>query len=135
MKMKYLLITAIAALALLPSLALAQEKGATKLMNLQTAQDLQQMEVGDTIVMSCPTCQDTNTAVVSKSMKGMQPDEIKVMVKHLCPTCTTTIQTEGVGKSAVDTLVHSCNHCGSHEVTCCLVKKDGGPTPGMAGKQ
>ena len=131
MKMKYLLITAVAALALLPSLTMAQEKGATKLMKLQTVQDLQQVEAGDTILMSCPKCKDTFATVVTKPMKGMQPDEIKTVVKHLCPTCTTSIKTVGVGKNSEYKLVHTCNSCGSPDVSCCLMKKDGGKTEGM----
>ena len=131
MKMKLLLITVVAALAMLPSLTMAQEKGATKLMKLQTVQDLQQVEAGDTIIMSCPKCQDTFATVVTKPMKGMQPDQIKTVVQHLCPTCSTTIKTEGVGKNATDKLVHTCNTCGSTEVSCCLMKKNGGSTAGM----
>ena len=135
MKTKLLLIATIAALALLPSLAMAQEKGATKLIKLQTAEDLQQVEAGDTIVMSCPKCKDTNTTVVTKSLKGMQPEEIKTVVKHLCPTCSTSIKTEGMGKNAKSVLVHTCNSCGSEDVSCCLMKKGGGPTPGMDEKK
>jgi predicted outer membrane protein len=129
--MKYLLLTAIAALALLPSLGLAQEKGATKLMKVQTVQNLQQVEAGDTIVMSCPKCKDTFATVVTKPLKGMQPDQIKAVVKHLCPTCTTSIQTVVRGKHATDKLVHTCNSCGSPDVSCCLMQKDGGKTTGM----
>lgn len=135
MKMKLLLIATVAALALMPGLSMAQEKGATRLMKLSTVQDLQQVDKGDTILMSCPKCKDTYATVVVKPMKGMQPDEIKTVVKHLCPTCSTTIKTEGVGKNAVDKLVHTCNSCGSEEVTCCLMKKDGGPTTGMEEKK
>jgi len=131
MKMKLLLITAVAVLAMLPSLTMAQEKGATKLLNLHTVQDLQQVEAGDTLVMSCPKCKDTYVSVVTKPMKGMQPDEIKTVVEHLCPTCTTSIKTEGMGKNAKDTLVHTCNSCGSTDVSCCLMKKNGGKTEGM----
>ena len=131
MKTKYLLLAAIVALSLLPGLVSAQEKGATRLMKLQTVSDLQQVEAGDTVLMSCPKCQDTYASVVTKPMKGMQPDEIKTVVKHLCPTCTTTIKTEGVGKNAVNKLVHTCNSCGSAEVSCCLMKKGGGKTEGM----
>lgn len=130
MKTKILLIATIAALALVPSL-MAQEKGATRLMKLQTVQDLQQVEKGDTILMSCPKCQDTYATVVKKSLKGMQPDQISTVVKHLCPTCTTEIKTEGVGKNAVNKLVHTCNSCGSADVSCCLMKKGGGMTKGM----
>jgi hypothetical protein len=131
MKMKFLLIATIAALAMIPSLSIAQEKGATKLMKLQTVPDLQQVESGDTILMTCPKCKDTYAVVVTKSMKGMQPDQINTVLKHLCPTCSTTIKTEGVGKNAVNKLVHTCNSCGSEDVSCCLMKKGGGSTAGM----
>lgn len=129
--MKYLWIAAIAIIALLPSLALAEEKGATKLMKLQTPEDLQQVEVGDTILMSCPKCHDTFATVVTKPMKGVESSEMKAMMKHMCPTCTTSIKTEGIGKNAADKLVHTCNACGSTEVSCCLMKKNGGKTEGM----
>ena len=135
MKMKLLLITAVAALAMLPSLTMAQEKGATKLMKLQTVQDLQQVEAGDTIIMSCPKCTNTFATVVTTSLKGMQREQLTTVVKHMCPTCSTTIKTEGMGKNAVNKLVHTCNSCGSTEVTCCLMKKDGGPTSGMEDNQ
>ena len=126
-----LLIAVVALLALLPSLAMAQEKGATKLMQLRTAEDLQQVEAGDTIVMSCPKCKDTYATVVTKSLKGMPANQISNVVKHLCPTCTTSIKTKGVGKNAKNTLMHTCNSCGSKDVSCCLMKKGGGPTTGM----
>jgi hypothetical protein len=135
MKTKLLLIAAIAALALIPNLTMAQEKGAARLMKLTTVQDLQQVDTGDTIIMSCPKCKDTYATVVTKPMKGMQPAEIKQVVKHLCPTCSTTIKTVGVGKNAKDTLVHTCNSCGSEDVSCCLMKKGGGTTPGMEEKK
>ncbi|MEY4917021.1 MAG: hypothetical protein RL616_934 [Verrucomicrobiota bacterium] len=131
MKMKYVLIAAIAAIALLPSLALAQEKGATKLLKLQTPENLQQVEVGDTILMTCPKCQDTFASIVTKPMKGVESDEMKTMMKHMCPTCSTSIRTDGIGKNATDKLVHTCNACGSTEVSCCLMKKNGGKTEGM----
>lgn len=136
MKMKLLLIAAVAALAMIPTLTMAQDiKGAQRLMKIQKVEDLQQVEAGDTIVMSCPKCKDTYATVVTKNFKGSQPDEVKTIVKHLCPTCSTTIKTEGMGKNAVNKLVHTCNSCGSTEVTCCLMKKDGGPTPGMEEKK
>lgn len=131
MKTKVLLIAALAVLALLPALALAQEKGATKLIKLRTVEDLQQVQAGDTIIMSCQKCQDSYATVVTKTYKGASPEEVKTMVQHLCPTCQTAIKTEGSGKAAVNKLVHTCNTCGSTDVSCCLMKKDGGPTKGM----
>ena len=132
MKMKLLLLATVAAIAMLPSLMLAQEKGATTLLKpIRAVEDLQQVEAGDSIVMSCPKCKDTYVSVVVKSPKGSQPDEMRGMLKHLCPTCETTIKTEGMGKNAKNTLVHTCSSCGSTEVTCCLMKKNGGATTGM----
>ena len=133
MKMKLLLIATVAALAMLPNLTMGQQqiKGAQLLRPLQKVEDLQQVEAGDTIVMSCPKCKDTYATVVTKSMKGMQREQINTVVQHMCPTCSTTIKTEGMGKNAVNKLVHTCNACGSTDVTCCLMKKNGGATMGM----
>src|SRR5450755_125602 len=123
MKMKLLLIASVAALAMLPNLTMAQQqvKGAQLLRPLQKVEDLQQVEAGDMIVMSCPKCKDTYATVVTKSMKGMQSEQIRTVVKHLCPTCSTSIKTEGTGKNAKNKLVHTCNSCGSEKVTCCLM--------------
>jgi len=135
MKTKLLLVAIVASLALIPGLSMAQEKGATKLLPLRTVANLEQVEAGDTILMSCPKCKDTYSTVVVKSMKGSQPDEVRTMSKHLCPACSTSIKTEGMGKNAVNKLVHTCNSCGSEDVSCCLMKKDGGPTSGMEEKK
>ena len=133
MKKKLLLIVAVAVMALIPNLMQAQQqtKGAQLLMPIKTVEDLQQVEAGDTIIMSCPKCKDTYATVVTRSLKGMQNEELKTVVNHLCPSCSTTIKTEGVGKNAVNKVVHTCNTCGNMEVTCCLMKKNGGPTAGM----
>jgi len=135
MKTSLLTLAAITAIALASAQAFAQEKGATRLMKLKSTGDVQQIEAGDTIVMSCPKCQDIYVTVVTKPMKGMQPAEVQQVAKHLCPGCTTTIKTEGVGKNAKDKLVHTCNSCGSADVYCCTMKKGGGPTPGMEEKK
>lgn len=128
-----MLLATVVALAMIPNLTMAQQqvKGAQLLMKLQKVEDVQKVEAGDTIVMSCPKCKDTYATVVTKSLKGMQPDQITSVIKHLCPTCSTEIKTEGMGKNAVNKLVHTCKSCGSKEVTCCLMKKDGGSTEGM----
>jgi hypothetical protein len=130
-----ILAAAVVLLALVSNQAMAQEKGATRLMKLSTAQSVQQVEAGDTILMSCPKCKDTYVTVVTKPMKGMQPAEIQQVIKHLCPSCTTAIKTVGVGKNAKDTLVHTCNSCGSDDAYCCLLKKGGNPTSGMEEKK
>ena len=122
---------AIAGLAWLPSQALAQEKGAQKLMKVQTVEDLQKVEAGDTIVMTCPKCKDTYTQVVERTFKAVKPEELKTVAVHLCSSCNTKIVTKGVGKQAKDELVHTCTACGSEDVSCCVMKKGGKATPGM----
>jgi hypothetical protein len=131
---KAALTLAIVSLAWLPSRALAQEKLATKLMPLHTYEDLQKVDAGDTIVMTCPKCKDTYTQVVEKSFKTGTPDELKNVTIHLCSSCETKIVTKGTGKQAKNVLVHTCKTCGSENVTCCVMKKGGGPTPGMETK-
>ncbi len=125
---------AVAALAWLPSPALAQEKGAQKLMKVQTVEDLQKLDAGDVIVMSCPKCKDTYAQVVEKTFKTAKPEELKTITIHLCDKCDTKIVTKGMGKQARDTLVHTCKDCGSEDVTCCALKKGDLPTNGMEKK-
>jgi hypothetical protein len=122
---------AVIALVCLPSQALAQEKQATKLMKVHTYEDLQKVEAGDTIVMTCPKCKETYTQVAEKSFKTGTPDELKNVTIHLCSSCETKLVTQGTGRQAKSVLVHTCKTCGSENVTCCVMKKGGGPTPGM----
>ena len=128
---------ALAAIAFIsaPSAALAQMKGAQRLMKLQTAEDLQHVEKGDTIIMSCPKCKETYAQVVDKSLKGLKAGEMKNVPIHLCDKCDTKIVTQGTGHQAKDVLVHSCKDCGSEDVSCCLLKKHGGTTAGMEEKK
>jgi hypothetical protein len=119
-----------------PARTLAAEgKGASKLMPVKTVGDLQTVEKGDILVMSCPKCKDTYATVVEKSFKGMKREELETVVIHLCPSCETKIVTTGPGKFKTDKLVHACKTCGSEDVTCCLMKKNGGTTKGMEEKK
>ena len=137
MKLRLLKITcvglALAVLGILsaPTAALAQMKGAQRLMKLQTVEDLQHVQKGDIIVMSCPKCKETYAQVVDKSLKGLKAGEMKNVPIHLCDKCQTKIVTQGTGKQAKDTLVHSCKECGSEDVSCCVLKKHAGATKGM----
>jgi hypothetical protein len=115
---------AITALIATPLSGMAQERGAAqKLTKIETLQDLQNVNAGDTIVMTCPKCQEAYTQVVEKSFKGSKPEEIKTVPVHLCSECDTKIVHEGVGKQAKDVLVHTCKMCGSHDVACYVIKK------------
>ena len=118
-----------------PTAAFAQMKGAQRLMKLQTVEDLQHVEKGDILVMSCPKCKETYAQVVDKSLKGLKAGEMKNVPIHLCDRCDTKIVTQGTGHQAKDSLVHSCKDCGSQEVSCCLLKKNAGATKGMEEKK
>jgi hypothetical protein len=129
---------AVATFMTAPSAVFAQEKGAQKLMQLKpvkTVEDLQKVEAGDTVVMSCPKCKDSYATVVEKSFKGATPDQLKKVKIHLCPTCDTKIVTKGSGKNARDVLVHTCKSCGSEDAFCCVMKKGEAPTSGMEEKK
>ena len=131
------LVVAVAGLTLLANSALAQEKGAERLMKLQrlnTPADVQKVEAGDTIVMSCPKCKDTWVTVVQPMGKGGRQETATVQ-RHECPGCSTKIVTEGVGKQAKDKVVHTCKACGSKDVSCCVMKEGAGPTKGMEGNE
>jgi hypothetical protein len=129
------LVTALALLTIIsaPSTVSAQiqMKPAQKLMKVQTIDDLQKVEAGDIIIMSCPKCKETYAQVVDKSLKGMKAGELKKVPIHLCGTCETSIVTQGTGHQAKDALVHTCKTCGSQDVSCCVMKKNGGVTKGM----
>jgi len=127
------LIVAVAGFALLMNAVLAQEKGAERLMKLQrlnTPADVQKVEAGDTIVMSCPKCKDTWVKVVQPMGKGGRQETANIQ-RHECPGCDTKIVTEGVGKQAKSVVKHTCKQCGSEDMSCCVMKKGAGPTPGM----
>jgi hypothetical protein len=134
---RYVAALAIAGLMSLPAFTYAQEKGAQNLIQLQkvdTVKALQSVDAGDTIIMSCPKCKDTYATVVEKSFKAASADQLKTMKIHLCPACETKIVTKGTGKAAKNVVVHTCKTCGSNDVSCCVMKKGAGPTPGMEQK-
>ena len=122
----------------LPASAQTKGEGAGKLIQLKpvkTAEDLQKVEKGDTIVMSCPKCKETYATVVEKSFKGVNQDELKTMKIHLCAACDSKLVTEGQGKQAKQVLVHTCKACGSTDVSCCVMKKGDHATAGMEEKK
>jgi hypothetical protein len=112
--------------------AQAQEKGAQKLMQLKpikTTQDIEALQPGDAVVMSCPKCK-TITVNYVETTKGHIKDG-KVKQEHLCPGCETKIETKGVGKVAKNEVAHVCKKCGSEDLMCCVLKKGSGSTKGM----
>jgi hypothetical protein len=118
-----------------PAFGQDQEKGATKLLwskPVKTVADVQALEPGDMVSMSCPKCQNVQTVVVEKSFKATVPDQKKIVTTHLCPGCTTKIRPVGGKQEAKVT--HVCNGCGSEKVSCCAIKPGATPSPGMEKK-
>lgn len=111
--------------------------GAAKLIPLkpiQTVEDAQAVEPGDTVVMSCPKCRNSWMTVAPGPLKaGAAAPEMKVL-RHECPGCSAKIVTEGHGKAKTTKVVHVCNNCGSEDAYCCTTKQGAGPTPGMEKK-
>jgi hypothetical protein len=134
------LVMAVGSLLCAPLAVLAQApKGGEQMMKMlkpvKTAEDLQALDAGDTIAMSCPKCKNTTLSVVEKTFKAVKPEEMKTMQVHLCDSCETKIVTKGRGKQAENVLVHTCKICGSKDAFCCVQKKGAGATPGMEEKK
>lgn len=128
-----LLVVAVAGLALLGNSAVAQEKGAERLVNLQkrsAAPAVKQDKASDKIAMACPKCKDSWVSVVQPLEKNGRQETAKVL-RHECPGCKTKLVTEGVGKQAQDKVVHQCTQCGSENATGCATKPGAGATKGM----
>ena len=107
-----------------------QVKGAQLLMKPMTVGDVNKLEPGDSVVMSCPKCKTITVTYIDKTTKGAIKEE-KATQKHLCAGCETIIKTEGRGKQAKDVVVHVCKTCGSEDAFCCVMKKGSAPTKGM----
>lgn len=126
------LLLSMASLVWMPSNAFAQEKGAERLMKLSrlsTLADVEKVEAGDTVVMSCPKCKDIWVKVVRPTVKRGQ--ETALVAQHQCPGCDTKFVTEGTGKQAKSVVNHVCKQCGSEDAFCCVIKKGSDPTKGM----
>jgi hypothetical protein len=128
------LTVALAGLTLLTFNLAAQEKGAERLMQLpplSPVADVQKVQAGDTVAMSCPKCNDTWVTSVEKTGKAANPQEKRTVLRHECPGCSTRIVTEGVGKLAQNKVVHTCKHCGNEHASCCATKNSAHSTHGM----
>ena len=127
---------AVAAAAFMPANSWAQEKGSAKggsqllMKPIQTVQDLEALQPGDMIAMSCPKCKNITVTYVEPTYKATESKE-KVKSQHTCPGCATTITVEGHGKAKKDVVKHVCKTCGSKDAFCCVLKKGSVPTKGM----
>lgn len=129
------IVVALVGLLSLPTFAHAQrQEQAAKRMELKaikTVADTQAVEVGDSIVMSCPKCKNSWVTVVEAPTKtGAKPDS-RVEERHDCPGCEHKNVTVGHGKAKTDKVIHTCKMCGSEDAFCCVMKKGDKATLGM----
>ena len=121
-------------MAWLPQSLSAQERLGAKLVKLtplKTVADVEAVQPGDTVVMSCPKCKDSTITVVEKPGKTGSAEIERQVPVHKCPGCGAEITTVGQGKDKTRKVTHVCTHCGSKEAFCCATKKESGPTKGM----
>jgi hypothetical protein len=137
---KAILCTGLAAMALSvwgPHTARAQEamkpmKGGEHLVMLtqiNTTNQAAELKPGDTMAMVCAKCKSVMVHNVSTEKGHIQV--MTVGEKHLCPGCSSTITTVGVGKGKHNEVKHTCEKCGSDSVFCCATAPGTGATQGM----
>lgn len=132
------LVVVIASLAFLPNTALAQEKGAERLMRLnrRPSPEMNRLEVPKTVPMSCPKCRDVTVLVPDTNAKGGASllaggRPMKSVVRHQCEGCTTTLTAVGHGKTKKNLVQHTCTSCGADSKSCCDRTGKLTPTRGM----
>lgn len=135
------LILAISMLAIfeLKSHAAEQAKGGPKLQQMNrvaTLGDIEALKAGDTFAMACAKCQTISVKEVVSTAKGAEVlaadgKPTKVLGKHLCEGCGSTIEVVGHGKGKESKITHTCAACGETSVFCCATKPGSGATKGM----
>ena len=134
---------ALAMAAWLPTTANAadQVKGAQKLMEMnkvKTVGDIEALKVGDTFAMACAKCETIMVTEVVNTAKGAEVlaasgKPTKLIGKHLCAGCGSTIEIVGHGKAKESKITHTCGACGDTSAFCCATKP-GSATKGMEKK-
>jgi hypothetical protein len=136
---------AVAMAAWLPTTANAadQVKGAQKLLELnkiKTVGDIEALKVGDTFAMACAKCETIMVKEIVSTAKGAEVlaadgKPTKLIGKHLCPGCGSTIEIVGHGKAKESKIIHKCGACGETSAFCCATKPGSGATKGMEKKE
>src|SRR5262245_19870393 len=74
------------------------------------------------VAMPCPKCKDQYSKRVDPTTRGAYKTDV-LLVKHLCESCDTTIETVGRGKEARGVVTHKCSSCGADSMACCSTTK------------
>lgn len=96
--------------------------GGLKLMQLSTVGQVQAVQTGDAVVMTCPKCKTVTYNQVKATAKG-GGSAVETIAAHGCPGCAAKFETTGHGKAKEDKVTHVCSHCGSNEAFCSVLKK------------
>jgi hypothetical protein len=107
---------------LVPSLTLAESKGAAKLMFPASTTREASAAPAKQSSMSCPACSDGYRQMRDTAAKGMRADTTKSVAAHGCASCQTKIVSIGTGKAKTDTVAHSCGN-GAPQASCCVAAK------------
>src|SRR5262245_28910498 len=129
----------------LPNTATAADplKGAPKLTEItkiKTIGDVEALKRGDTFAMACAKCETILVKEVVSTAKGAEVlaadgKPTKLVGKHLCPGCGSTIEIVGQGRAKESKITHTCGACGDTSAFCCATKPGGGGTKGMEKKE
>lgn len=114
-------------------------KGGQKLLELsqvKTVENIEALKPGDTFAMACAKCQTIVVKEVIKNAKGAEVlaadgKPTRLMGKHLCPGCGSTIEIVGHGKGKESKITHTCGACGDSSAFCCATRHDSSATKGM----
>lgn len=105
-------ILALAIVGLLaPGAIVAQEKGATRLMQFAPRHEVQAAPKTAAPMMTCPKCKDSWVTVIEKTGKAVEPERKHWLQKHECPGCSTVLVAEGHGKAKTTRWTHQCSEC------------------------
>src|SRR5688572_25952190 len=99
------------ALLLSPSASVAADTakgGGMKLMQLSTVGQVQAVQSGDAVVMTCPKCKTVTYNQVKATAKG-GGSAVEIVAAHGCPGCGAKIETTGHGKTKEDKVTHVCS--------------------------
>jgi hypothetical protein len=97
----------------------AQEKGATKLLQLNASKASPVTLALNYKPMVCPNCKDSFATVPDTDTRGAGARAIvtagpptRIVAKHLCGSCANEWVVKGHGKAKSAVPVHTCGSCG-----------------------
>jgi ribosomal protein S27E len=132
-----------ALLAGVSGIANAQEKGASKLLQLTATSVEPKSTSSDYKSMSCPKCKDTTVEVKENvATKGAGASTLlaggvptRLVSRHECGGCGNEWVVSGHGKATTVTAIHTCTSCGAKSLACCSTSSSGvAATKGMEKK-